>query len=228
MVGTSPKNDLAVIRVTDAKADLLKPATFAQTSSVVVGQTVVAVGAPLGLSETVTSGIVSATAVSAFGHQRRRRLPSDPDRRGDQPRQLRRPAGEPERAGDRHQRLRRHPVQRLEQSGSIGLGFAIPSDVAVQVASELIASGKASDAPSSGSACSPARPPTARKGVALNEVTAGRPAAAERAASGDVVTSVGEINVTANGLIAAVRVHAPGEDDHRRLPARRPGRRPPR
>ena len=62
MVGTSEKNDLAVIKVTGEKAGLLKPATFAESSSVIVGESVVAVGAPLGLRETVTSGIVSATA----------------------------------------------------------------------------------------------------------------------------------------------------------------------
>ena len=60
VVGTSETNDLAVIKV--AASDKLVPATFAKSDSLQVGQAVVAVGAPLGLSDTVTSGIVSNTA----------------------------------------------------------------------------------------------------------------------------------------------------------------------
>ena len=60
VVGTSETNDLAVIKV--AASDKLVPAAFAKSESLQVGQAVVAVGAPLGLSDTVTSGIVSNTA----------------------------------------------------------------------------------------------------------------------------------------------------------------------
>ena len=60
IVGTSDTNDLAVIKVDGVKN--LTPATFAKSDSIEVGQAVVAVGAPLGLSESVTSGIVSNTA----------------------------------------------------------------------------------------------------------------------------------------------------------------------
>ena len=60
VVGTSSTNDLAVIKV-DGVDDLV-PATFAKSDSIEVGQTVVAAGAPLGLAESVTSGIVSNTA----------------------------------------------------------------------------------------------------------------------------------------------------------------------
>ena len=60
VVGTAESNDLAVIKV-DGVQDL-NPATFAKSTELTVGQTVVAAGAPLGLSESVTSGIVSNTA----------------------------------------------------------------------------------------------------------------------------------------------------------------------
>jgi putative serine protease PepD len=53
VVGTSATNDLAVIKV--AASDKLVPATFAESESLQVGQSVVAVGAPLGLSDTVTA-----------------------------------------------------------------------------------------------------------------------------------------------------------------------------
>ena len=60
IVGVDPSDDLAVIKV-NGLTNLTK-ADFAPSSALQVGQTVVAVGAPLGLSNTVTSGIVSNTA----------------------------------------------------------------------------------------------------------------------------------------------------------------------
>ena len=60
VVGLSETNDLAVIKVDGVQN--LTPAVFAQSSALKVGQSVVAAGAPLGLSESVTSGIVSNTA----------------------------------------------------------------------------------------------------------------------------------------------------------------------
>ncbi|CAL4860023.1 trypsin-like peptidase domain-containing protein [Microbacterium sp. MM2322] len=58
VVGTDPIYDLAVIKLTDARG--LTPIDFADSSKLNVGDTTVAVGAPLGLSNTVTTGIVSA------------------------------------------------------------------------------------------------------------------------------------------------------------------------
>ncbi|EZP29985.1 S1C family serine protease [Microbacterium oleivorans] len=58
VVGTDPIYDLAVIKLTDASG--LTPIDFADSSTLNVGDTTVAVGAPLGLSNTVTTGIVSA------------------------------------------------------------------------------------------------------------------------------------------------------------------------
>ncbi|WP_162940040.1 S1C family serine protease [Gryllotalpicola protaetiae] len=58
LTGRDPRTDLAVLKV-DANRSL-PVLTFANSDRVVVGQPVVALGAPLGLSSTVTSGIVSA------------------------------------------------------------------------------------------------------------------------------------------------------------------------
>jgi putative serine protease PepD len=58
IVGTDPTNDLAVIRIRPIGG--LTPATFANSDKINVGDDVVAIGAPLGLDATVTSGIVSA------------------------------------------------------------------------------------------------------------------------------------------------------------------------
>jgi putative serine protease PepD len=58
IVGTDPSHDLAVIKVSGVSG--LAPITFADSGSVKVGDTVLAVGSPLGLDGSVTSGIVSA------------------------------------------------------------------------------------------------------------------------------------------------------------------------
>jgi putative serine protease PepD len=58
VVATDPTNDLALVQATGLSG--LTPATFGTNDSVVVGDTVLAFGAPLGLENTVTSGIVSA------------------------------------------------------------------------------------------------------------------------------------------------------------------------
>ena len=64
LVGTDPNTDLAVIQVTGAPASLLKPITVGDSTQVKVGEMVVAVGNPFGLSNTMTTGIVSAIARS--------------------------------------------------------------------------------------------------------------------------------------------------------------------
>jgi putative serine protease PepD len=58
IVGTDPIADLAVIKLTDASG--LTPIEFADSSELNVGDTTIAIGAPLGLAGTVTDGIVSA------------------------------------------------------------------------------------------------------------------------------------------------------------------------
>ncbi|HEY7202467.1 MAG TPA: trypsin-like peptidase domain-containing protein [Candidatus Dormibacteraeota bacterium] len=58
LVGSYPPDDLAVIRVSGGN---LKPARWADSAKAVVGQVVLAIGSPLGLQSSVTQGIVSAT-----------------------------------------------------------------------------------------------------------------------------------------------------------------------
>ncbi|MCQ4046220.1 S1C family serine protease [Streptantibioticus rubrisoli] len=59
LVGSYPGDDLAVLRLKNPPGGL-KPATFGDTSKVAVGQVALAMGNPLGLSSSVTQGIVSA------------------------------------------------------------------------------------------------------------------------------------------------------------------------
>ncbi len=58
LVGTDPLSDLAVIKLVDASG--LTPLEFADSDELNVGDTAIAIGAPLGLAGTVTNGIVSA------------------------------------------------------------------------------------------------------------------------------------------------------------------------
>ncbi len=113
VVGTDATTDLAVIKLTDPPKDL-KAAAFGDSSKVVVGQPVMAVGNPLGLASTVTTGIVSARRPPGLdlGRERRRRHrhERDPGRRRGQPRQLGRPAVRRLRSRDRHQLLDRDAV----------------------------------------------------------------------------------------------------------------------
>jgi putative serine protease PepD len=60
LVGTDPADDLAVLKITTTKQ--LTVIKLGNSSQVQVGEEVLAIGNPLGINETVTSGIVSATA----------------------------------------------------------------------------------------------------------------------------------------------------------------------
>jgi putative serine protease PepD len=214
VVGTSTSNDLAVIKV-DGVSDL-KPVTFAKSDALQVGQAVVAAGAPLGLSESVTSGIVSNTArpVRSGNDNDAVYLAVQTDA-----------AINPGNSGGPLVDLNGSVVginssiastgsgsDSSSQSGNIGIGFAIPSDVAVRVAGELIANGKSVNAAlgvSVGGTADSAM--STATGVTLQTVTADGAAAAAGLLANDVVTKVDDFHTTtADGLIAATRYFAPG------------------
>ncbi len=100
-----------------------------------------------------------------------------------------------------------------EQAGNIGLGFAIPSDLATRIAGDLISGGTSKDATmgvtlqAGGSATAD----TTSTGVTLGGVTAGKGAAQAGLKAGDVITAVDSVRTpTTDALIAAIRFHAPG------------------
>ncbi|GAB3920304.1 peptidase S1 [Microlunatus endophyticus] len=215
VVGTDETDDLAVIKV-DGVSNLT-PATFAKTSSLSVGQSVVAVGAPLGLSQTVTSGIVSNVArpVRSGENNDAVYMAVQTDA-----------AINPGNSGGPLVDLNGSVVGidssiastsddsgSDSQSGNIGIGFAIPSDVAVRIASQLIDTGKSSDAvlgvTISGTDDSELSSTTT--GVALQTVQPNSAAAKAGLQKGDVVTALNGFKVTtADGLIAATHYYAPG------------------
>ena len=99
------------------------------------------------------------------------------------------------------------------QSGNIGIGFAIPSDVATRVAAEIIATGSSPDTVMGVTvAGSDSADPTAA-GIPLQTVNPGSPAADAGLKAGDVVTKLNDFSVTtADGLIAATRYYKPGTE----------------
>jgi putative serine protease PepD len=97
------------------------------------------------------------------------------------------------------------------ESGNIGIGFAIPSDEASRIASELIATGKATHAVLGVQVTNTAAT-TGTAGVSLHTVTPDGVADKAGLKAGDLITKIGGQQVTtADALIAAVRSHAPGE-----------------
>jgi putative serine protease PepD len=213
IVGTSPSNDLAVIKV-DCVADLV-PATFGESQSLEVGQTVVAAGAPLGLTESVTSGIVSNTARpvrAGNGGDGAVYLAVQTDA-----------AINPGNSGGPLVDLNGAVVGinssiattggSAGQSGNIGIGFAIPSDLAIRVAGEIIAGGESADSALGVTVAGGDSTDTASTGATLQAVTAGGAAAEAGLQAGDVVTKINDFETTsADGLVAAVRFYAPGTE----------------
>ena len=218
IVGHDTTDDLAVLKTSDA-GDLVA-ATFADSDTLKVGQTVLAIGAPLGLSNTVTQGIVStvhrpvATGESGASSQSViDAVQTDA-------------AINPGNSGGALVDLAGHVVGINSaiattgggggtggQSGNIGVGFAIPSNDAVKVAGQLIKTGHATHSQvgiSVGNAAS-TTDGAPGLGATVAAVASGGPAAAGGLQPGDVVTAVDDRRVTdRNGLIVAIRSHDPG------------------
>ena len=117
VVGTDPDTDIAVIKI-DPKGLTLPTIKMGNSESAQVGDWVLAIGSPFGLSQTVSAGIVSAKNRSiddpGSGNIDRAPVPAlHPDRRRHQPRQLRRPARRHGRPGHRHEHRHLHPVRWL-------------------------------------------------------------------------------------------------------------------
>jgi len=212
VVGTSPTNDLAVIKVEGV--DNLEPAVFAKSSSVQVGQGVVAAGAPLGLSKTITSGIVSNTArpVRSGSNDDAVYLAVQTDA-----------AINPGNSGGPLVDLNGAVIGinssiastgsggGSSQAGNIGIGFAVPSDVAVRVDGDLMDDGTSTNAAMGVTVTGSDNATATANGVPLQTVVSG--GAADRAGlrADDVVTKVNDFSTTsADGLIAATRFYAPG------------------
>jgi putative serine protease PepD len=156
VIGTDPTNDLAVIKIETTKA--LTPMIFADSSKINVGDQVVAIGAPLGLEATVTRGIISALnrTIQVASSE-------DPNETGLEfwsgssvpPVSLgviqTDAAINPGNSGGALVNVRGELIGinvaiaragSAIEGGSIGVGFAIPSNVADRIAKDIIETGK--------------------------------------------------------------------------------------
>ncbi|MGY1855075.1 S1C family serine protease [Modestobacter sp. SYSU DS0290] len=219
VVGTDPSSDLAVVRLTDASG--LTPAGFADSDEVQVGDLAVAIGAPLGLSNTVTDGIISATnrAVQTGSTQDESTVIDaiqtdaaiNPGNSGGA---LVDAAGEVIGINTAIATVPSNGMPGQEsQSGNIGVGFAIPSNTAQRIAQQIIETGSASHALLGVTArTAAANGSPVGTGAQLVDVNPGSPAADAELRSGDVITAVGNRPITTSTeLTAAIRSAEPGD-----------------
>ncbi len=249
VVGTDPLSDLAVIKV---DADNLTPATLGDSDNLNVGDSVLAIGAPLGLSGTVTDGIVS-TLNRTISVQSSAAPESDSDSAPEDDGfgfRFAPPDGSSQSQSSASSSIYLNVIQTDaainhgnsggalvntdgdvigvnvaiasassgssgEDSGNIGVGFAVPASYAQRVADEIIDNGSASHGflgvsvtPATGSGSSSSF--TIGAQVADNPAS-GTPAARAGLQKGDIVTSVDGIPITdAQSLTAAIRMQAAG------------------
>ncbi|MBM7786024.1 S1C family serine protease [Tenggerimyces flavus] len=213
IVGRSPSYDLAVIRVTGV--DNLHPVALGDSDGVIVGEPVVAIGSPLGLAGTVTSGIVSARnrPVTAGGEGENsfiNALQTDaainPGNSGGPLVNLR---AEVIGVNSAIATLGQDPGAEEEQAqGNIGLGFAIPINQARRTADQIIKNGYAVYPVMGATVDVRFDGPGAR----VVEVTPGSAAAEAGLRTGDIVTVIDGHKVTgADDLIVQIRSHVPGQ-----------------
>ena len=202
ITGRDPQTDLAVLKVQTSHQ--LKVISLGSSSSVKVGQPVVAIGAPLGLSGTVTSGIVSAL-------DRTVQVPGENDRLALLVSALQTDASiNPGNSGGAlvncESQLVGVPTAGAtvpnSAGGSIGLGFAIPVDLAKSIADEIIATGRVTHA-FFGLQAVPIPPAAAEQaglpeGLFVQAVTPNGPAAAAGLRPEDVITKIDGEPATSN------------------------------
>ncbi|MEV7087223.1 trypsin-like peptidase domain-containing protein [Streptomyces sp. NPDC093085] len=224
LVGKDSGYDLAVVKVSDVSG--LKPLPLGNSDNVQVGDPVVAIGAPFDLSNTVTSGIISAKErpITAGGEKGdgsdisyvdalQTDAPINPGNSGGPLVDGRaRVIGinSAIRAADSGTGLG------SGQAGSIGLGFAIPINQGKRVAEELINTGKAThpvigvslDMEFTGDGAKVAEKAAGGGGA----VTSGGPGAKAGIRPGDIITAVNGQRVhSGEELIVKIRAHRPGD-----------------
>jgi putative serine protease PepD len=208
IVGTDASYDLAVLRVERGN---LPVAALGDSDSVVVGDATIAIGSPLGLTGTVTSGIVSAlnrpvTAGDAGDISFISAIQTDA-------------AINPGNSGGPLVNSRGEVIginsaiattgsSVSGQSGSIGLGFSIPINQGKRVATDLIATGKSSypiigvqlDSAYSGS------------GAKIESIIPDSPASITTLKAGDVIIRIDGVRIgSATELVVRIRAKSPGD-----------------
>jgi putative serine protease PepD len=214
VIGTDPLTDLAIIQAEGVSG--LKPATLGQSSSLDVGQEVVAIGSPFGLQSTVTSGIVSAlnrpVSVGGDGSALATTYPAiqtdaaiNPGNSGGPLVNMR---GE---VVGINSSIRTASSSLEGPGGSIGLGFAIPIDQTLPIVEQLRA-GQPPTHARLGVTVTDASGDNGMTGAGIARVEGGSAADEAGLRRGDVVVKVDDVPVQdASSLVATVRGHRPGD-----------------
>jgi putative serine protease PepD len=210
IIGRAPTFDIAVVKAQNVSG--LTPVDLGRSDNLVVGQGVVAIGSPLGLSGTVTSGIISALdrPVRAGGEESGQDTVLDALQTD--------AAINPGNSGgplvDMSGRVigLNSAIASIGtgsgQAGSIGLGFAIPIDQAKRIADELVRTGHATQALLGVSV--PAGQPE-DGGAKIQTVVPGGGAAAAGLKPGETITKVNNRVIdSGDALVAAIRSQQPG------------------
>lgn len=219
LVGTDKADDLAVIRI---HASNLTPARFASASSYHVAETVLAIGSPLGLKQSVTSGLISGL----------HRAEQEPNGAYIADALQTSAPINPGNSGGALVTLDGIVVgmptleQTSSQTGSStqNIGFAIPSDRIVAMANQIIAFGKVKHtgrpylglAPTDASSqsASPFDPSqtTTTSGALVSQISSNGPAAQAGVQQGDVITSADGTTITdAQDLLTVLATKKPGD-----------------
>ena len=210
VVGSDPKTDLAVLKVSVEDPVVIE---IGDSDSLAPGAQVMAIGSPFGLENTVTEGIVSAL----------NRPVTAPGENGDPPvtyDAIQTDAAiNPGNSGGAlvdatgalvgiNSMIR--TVGSSGEGGSIGLGFAIPANQAIKISESLVRDGSVKHASLGVNAASVAA--NTSRGAQVQNVVSGGPAAQAGIKEGDVIVQVGERRVrNAAELTVAVREHDIGQ-----------------
>nr|WP_232072794.1 trypsin-like peptidase domain-containing protein [Phytohabitans flavus] len=215
VVGTDPRTDLAVVKADGVSG--LAAAAFGDSDATQVGDTVLAIGSPLGLQGSVTSGIISAKdrTIQAGGQQQQ-----DPfSRQGGAVTSISNllQTDAPINPGNSGGALVNTKGEVIgintaiatsgQSSGNIGVGFAIPSNKAKEVA-DALRNGEKVSHPSLGVSVNDAN----GGGALISDVNDNSPAAKAGLQQGDVVKKFGDKNISdSDDLVAAVQAGKVGD-----------------
>ncbi len=209
VVGTDPDSDLAVLKI---DLDALPTVVFGDSAGLHVGDTVLAIGNPFNVGQTVTAGIVSAlgrnrVGINTFENFIQTDAAINPGNSGgalvDVDGQL----------------VGINTAIYSRSGGSLGIGFAIPADIARDVMVALIRDGRVSrgwigvEVGNVTSEFADSFGLPVRHGALITGVLQGGPAAQAGMQPGDVVTQVGDRGVTdSRQLVDAVTAVRPGDE----------------
>ena len=216
VIGSDTGADMAIIRVQNVPQSELHPLTMGDSSAVQVGDSVIAIGSPFGLPNTVTAGIVSAVGRTINAPNQftipnaiQTDAPINPGNSGGP---LLNASGQVIGLNDQ---IETNNTNGQGEGSSSGVGFATPSNSDARIAREIISTGQAHNA-----YVGVSLDPTVTGGAAIAKTTSsagaapivpGSPAAKAGLQAGDVIIAVNGTSVASvNQFVATIANYAPG------------------